>query len=239
MSEERNNPITRPKGETFAVNLFRNLSSRWSPAMHRIWARAKRPSLPTVLVVVGIALLAYVGSQYWSMHLAQARLEAQWRQQQQTVANTPATASQPAVDPLLTRMQIPKINFEAMVVEGDSRKQLLLGPGHIVHTPLPGEQGNSVITGHRDTFFRHIFELSKGDEILVQRNGQTFHYGVTGKKIVKPEDVSVLEPTSDAELTLITCYPTYYIGPAPERLVVFSKLLATDANTAETRPAAY
>jgi sortase A len=127
-------------------------------------------------------------------------------------------------------MQIPRINLEAMVVEGDSRKQLLMGPGHIVRTPLPGEPGNSVITGHRDTFFRHIFELSKGDEILVQRNGQTFHYGVTGKKIVKPEDVSVLRPTDDAELTLITCYPTYYIGPAPERLVVFSKLLPSQAS---------
>jgi sortase A len=126
-----------------------------------------------------------------------------------------------------------------MVVEGDSRKQLLVGPGHISRTPLPGELGNSVITGHRDTFFRHIFELSKGDKILVQRNGQTFHYAVTGKKIVQPEDVSVLRPTNDAELTLITCYPTYYIGPAPERLVVFSKLQDSEESNPQNRPAAH
>lgn len=61
--------------------------------------------------------------------------------------------------------------------------------------------------------FVHIYELSPGDEIVVDWNGQTFRYAVTGKNIVKPEDVSVLQPTSDAELTLITCYPTYYVGP--------------------------
>jgi len=191
--------------------------------------RLRKPNLATVLIVVGAGLLIYVGSQYYSMHREQRRLETQWEQQQRTIA-TPISASQPVVDPKLTRMQIPKIDLEAMVVEGDSRKQLLMGPGHIARTPLPGEPGNSVITGHRDTFFRHIFELSKGDEILVQRNGQTFRYGVTGKKIVKPEDVSVLRPTDDAELTLITCYPTYYVGPAPERLVVFSKLLPSQAS---------
>src|SRR5207237_6803091 len=91
----------------------------------------------------------------------------------------------------------------------------------------PGEPGNAVITGHRDTFFRHIYELQKGDEILVRRNGELYKYQVTGKKIVDPEDVSVLKQTTDAQLTLITCYPTYYIGPAPQRLVVFSKLVPT------------
>jgi sortase A len=96
-------------------------------------------------------------------------------------------------------------------------------------TPAPGELGNSVISGHRDTFFRHIHQLVKGDEILVQRNGRTFHYEVTGKQIVQPTDMSVLKPSNHPELTLITCYPTYYIGPAPKRLVVTSKLVDTAA----------
>lgn len=157
----------------------------------------------------------------------QARLQAGWDRQQATQTTTPASvdASPPTISPTLTRIEIPKINLDAMVVEGDSRRQLLLGPGHITRTALPGQPGNAVITAHRDTFFRHIFELSQGDQIVLQRNGQTFRYVVTGKKIVKPEDVSVLQPTQDTELTLITCYPTYYIGPAPERLVIFSKLL--------------
>src|SRR5450432_741393 len=95
-------------------------------------------------------------------------------------------------------------------------------------TAEPGETGNAVITGHRDTFFRHIYELNKGDQIQVRRSGRTFTYEVTGKKIVMPEDVSVIKSTTDAQLTLITCYPTYYIGPAPKRLVVFSKLVESD-----------
>jgi sortase A len=95
-------------------------------------------------------------------------------------------------------------------------------------TAEPGETGNAVITGHRDTFFRHIHELAKGDQIQVQRNGKNFIYEVTGRRIVMPEDISVIDPTRDPELTLITCYPTYYIGPAPKRLVVFSKLIESN-----------
>jgi sortase A len=96
-------------------------------------------------------------------------------------------------------------------------------------TAEPGELGNAVISGHRDTFFRHIHELEKGDQVYVERGGRRMVYEVTGKKIVEPDDVSVASPTKDSELTLITCYPTYYIGPAPKRLVVFTKLLAGHA----------
>jgi sortase A len=99
----------------------------------------------------------------------------------------------------------------------------------------PGETGNAVITGHRDTFFRHIYELNKGDDIFVQRNGKMFRYQVTGKRVVQPTDISVTHNSEDARLTLITCYPTYYIGPAPERLVVFSKLAPEGASA--TTPA--
>jgi sortase A len=126
---------------------------------------------------------------------------------------------------------IPKINMDAIVVEGSSRRALSDGPGHMKETAMPGEIGNAVITAHRDTFFRHIYELIKGDQIQVRRNGRTFTYEVTGKKIVMPEDLSVIKPTTDAQLTLITCYPTYYIGPAPKRLVVFSKLTQSDGQT--------
>jgi sortase A len=71
----------------------------------------------------------------------------------------------------------------------------------------------------------------------VQRNGKEYHYEVTGKKIVKPDDVSVLKPTQSSQLTLITCYPTYYIGPAPERLVVFSRLSPSEGTSADEHSA--
>lgn len=189
----------------------------------------RRRTLSTLLVIVGVALLAYVASQYWGMYRSQQTLEAQW-EQQAAAASVPEAPKLTAAD-LLTRVVIPKINLDAIVVEGASRKKLSEGPGHVKDTATPGEQGNAVITAHRDTFFRHIYELNKGDDILIRRNGQVFKYEVTGKKIVMPEDVGVLKQTPDPQLTLITCYPTYYIGPAPKRLVVFSKLVesGTDA----------
>ena len=188
-----------------------------------------------VLLLLGVSLLGYVGSEYWGMYRTQKQLEVQWEQQAATV-RTPGQPRLAAHD-LLTRVSIPKISLDAIVIEGVSRKQLSVGPGHMKDTALPGAAGNAVITGHRDTFFRHIYELQKGDDILVRRNGQLFKYQVTGKKIVKPDDVSVLKQTTDPQLTLITCYPTYYIGPAPERLVVFSKLIAQTTETQAVRPA--
>jgi len=189
------------------------------------WRRyLNRRMLSLALMMIGAGLLGYVGSAYLDTAASQGRLEKEWTRQTETVAaSARATASIPP-EQLLTRVLIPKINLDAIVVEGASSKQLSKGPGHLGETAMPGELGNAVITAHRDTFFRHIYELNPGDEITVLRNGQTFRFAVTGKKVVKPDDLSVLKPTSDARLTLITCYPTYYIGPAPERLVVFSKL---------------
>jgi sortase A len=182
-----------------------------------------RKAVSLLLIIVGVGLLGYVGSEYWGMYRSQQRLEAEWERQAAS-ANTPAAPVIPP-DQMLTRVVIPKIGLDAIVVEGASRKELSEGPGHMKQTAMPGQTGNAVITGHRDTFFRHIYELVKGDRIQVRRAGSVFTYEVTGKKIVMPEDVSVIRQTPDPQLTLITCYPTYYIGPAPKRLVVFSKLV--------------
>ena len=221
------------------VRKFQPDSLRLAVWLHRAKSIAPRRIISLALLLIGLSLLGYVGSQYWDMYHSQRQLEAQWEHQQQ-LTTMPAPGqpkAQVAVADLLTRVSIPKIKLDAIVVEGASRKQLSIGPGHMVQTAMPGETGNAVITGHRDTFFRHIYELQKGDEIEVRRNGQTFKYQVTGKKIVKPEDVSVLKQTKDAQLTLITCYPTYYIGPAPERLVVFSKLVEGGVQQPETTKA--
>jgi LPXTG-site transpeptidase (sortase) family protein len=176
--------------------------------------------LPLSLIIAGAALLIYVSAQYGTMYREQKRLAEEWQQQNQAIQPN----SSPVSDGL-TRLVIPKIHLDVVVVEGTSRHQLLVGPGHIENTAAPGNAGNAVITGHRDTFFRHIFELNKGDIVELQRNGGIYQYEVTGRKVVDPSDVSVIQPTKDAQLTLITCYPTYYIGPAPERLVVTSRLL--------------
>lgn len=184
-----------------------------------------RRNFSVLLIVTGLALLGYVATEYGEMWWSQRQLERQWAEQQKHMEEQRASGATAAIDDGLTRLAIPKIDLSAVVVEGTGRKQLLLGPGHMEDTAAPGELGNSVITAHRDTFFRHIHELQKGDRIMVQRSGKTYVYEVTTKRIVEPTEVSVVKPTSDARLTLITCYPTYYIGPAPERLVVSTKLI--------------
>ncbi len=182
-----------------------------------------------IFLLVGAVLLGYVAWAYGSMYFEQRRLAREWQrqqeeQQQAQQAATPTVAPADAV-PDLTLLSAPKINLASVVVEGTDNRSLRLGPGHMTDTPQPGEDGNAVISGHRDTFFRHLNELQAGDEVLVQRGGKTFHYKVTGKRVVEPTDVAVIAPTKDPEMTLITCYPTYYIGPAPKRLVVFTKLV--------------
>jgi sortase A len=199
---------------------------------------ANRRVMSLVLVVIGVVLLGYVTGQYWGMYRSQKNLEAEWQRQAATTSSTETAASgvpgkasdsvPVSPDRVLTRLEIPKIQMDAIVVEGASRHDLSEGPGHMKETAQPGETGNAVITAHRDTFFRHIYELNKGDQIQVRRRGRTFTYEVTGKRIVMPEDISVIKPTTNPQLTLITCYPTYYIGPAPKRLVVFSKLIQSD-----------
>jgi LPXTG-site transpeptidase (sortase) family protein len=184
-----------------------------------------RNLVPTILIVIGALMVLYVASQYGEMYLEQKRLANAWEQEQALRSDSPTTQQAHAMkDNGMVRLVIPKIDLTSFIVEGTNHKSLLLGPGHMTKTAEPGEIGNAVITGHRDTFFRNVYQLEKGDQVFVERGGKRFVYQVTGKKIVDPDDMSVTRPTSDAEVTLITCYPTYFIGPAPKRLVLFTKL---------------
>ena len=202
------------------------LTHRANALAARVRTFVNRRVMSLALVAIGTVLLGYVAGEYWGMYRSQKNLESEWQRQAATVSVPGHAVISP--DQMLTRLVIPKIEMDAIVVEGASRKQLSEGPGHMKDTAQPGEAGNAVITAHRDTFFRHIYELNKGDQIQVRRSGRTFTYEVTGKRIVMPQDVSVIRQTDDPQLTLITCYPTYYIGPAPKRLVVFSRLVETD-----------
>lgn len=193
-------------------------------AWHNLRALLLRQRLSAILMLIGVGVLGYVGSEYWAMYHEQRVLQREWQEQQKSIASTKPNV-RVVQDDGLTRVSIPKIDLDVIVVEGTNHRALRVGPGHLKSTPAPGEVGNSVISAHRDTFFRHIYELAKGDEIQVRRGGRTYTFQVIGKKIVEPNDISVLKNTADARLTLITCYPTYYIGPAPQRLIVFSKLV--------------
>jgi len=184
-----------------------------------------------LLLFSGVAVLGYAGFQYGAMLYQQRHLQALWRQQQRVnLVSDQRTSPHPASEMgTLTRISIPSIEFSAVIVEGTDLYSLLIGPGHLTGTAQPGESGNAVVSAHRDTFFRHIMKLSPGDRILIERDGRSFTYAVKGFRIVKPDDISVTAPSNDNRLTLITCDPAYYIGFAPQRLVVISKLVSAEA----------
>jgi len=207
--------------QRLTTSIQRQFSQRFRDQVPRLRTLVARQGFSAILMVMGIGLLGYAGSEYWAMHREQLTLHRRWEQQQPISER----ASNPSQDDGLTRVTIPKINLDLIVLEGTDYRALRLGPGHLHNTPAPGDLGNSVISAHRDTFFRHIYELTPGDEIQVRRRRHAFTFQVSGKKIVGPNDISVVKNTADARLTLITCYPIYYVGPAPKRLVVFSKLV--------------
>src|SRR5579884_771438 len=123
-------------------------------------------------------------------------------------------------DELIGRIEIPRLNVKAIVREGDDDGTLRHAVGHIPSTALPGEPGNVAFAAHRDTIFRPLRNIRKNDRIIVSTLDGTYEYLVQSTKIVSPTDVSVLQASSEKELTLVTCYPFYYIGSAPRRFIV-------------------
>ena len=127
--------------------------------------------------------------------------------------------AQPAAAPLAV-LRIPKIKLEVAILPGTDDFVLNRAAGHIDDTALPGANGNSGIAAHRDGFFRGPKDIEAGDRIEVETVEGRVGYHVERTWIVDPEDVSVLDPTTTPALTLVTCYPFYYVGSAPERFIV-------------------
>lgn len=123
-------------------------------------------------------------------------------------------------DGLIGRLIIPRLSLSAIVREGTSGAILSLAAGHIPGTALPGERGNIAVAGHRDTLFRGLKDVQSGDLIEFETFNGRLKYRVRSTEIVKPEDVAVLRPGRENELTLVTCFPFYYIGSAPDRFIV-------------------
>ena len=128
-------------------------------------------------------------------------------------------------DSALGRIEISSIGLTAMILEGTDARTLRRAVGHIPGTPLPGRRGNVVITGHRDTFFRPLHNIRKDDEISLTTLDGFYRYRVDSTEVVKPEDTEVLADSGDAVLTLVTCYPFYFVGPAPERFIVRAHMI--------------
>ena len=120
----------------------------------------------------------------------------------------------------LGRIKIGSIGLAAMIMEGIDGRTLRHAVGHVPDTPLPGQQGNVALAGHRDTFFRGLRNIHKDDEITVTTLHGSYRYRVDSTQVLEPENIKVLAATADDILTLVTCYPFYFVGPAPKRFIV-------------------
>jgi LPXTG-site transpeptidase (sortase) family protein len=173
--------------------------------------------------ITGVLALVYVGFTLVDARLYQVSAKRSLESQIQVKQEHPQIQPKLAVKKgdVLGRMDIPRLGISVAVLQGSSSRILWLGAGHIEGTPVPGERGNSAIAGHRDTFFRGLKDIHKDDEIQLQTATGLFRYDVEWAKVVEPDDTAVLEPsTTEDTLTLVTCYPFYFVGPSPQRFVV-------------------
>ena len=118
------------------------------------------------------------------------------------------------------RLEVDSVGVRAMIVEGTDESILRRAVGHIPGTALPGQSGNVAIAGHRDTYFRGLRNIRRGDEITLTSLNGFYRYRVEGTRIVSPKETDVLAVSDDSILTLVTCYPFYFVGDAPLRFIV-------------------
>jgi sortase A len=121
---------------------------------------------------------------------------------------------------VLGELQVPRLGLNAIVIQGDSAALLRRAVGHLSNSALPGQQGNVALAGHRDTFFRPLRDIRVGDEVRFKTAEHVFEYRVVWIEVVAPTDIRVLESSTEHVLTLLTCFPFHYVGPAPKRFVV-------------------
>ncbi len=221
-----------------------------------------RRLVSAVLVIAGIILLAAAGLHYFRGFEAQREGRRTWEEARpaQPVptlhvptplpfrenpgitapSSAPAAVETPApaypYGQAIARLRIPSARIDCIVFGGADNATLEKGPGHVPGSELPGEETsrkNCVITAHRDSHFRHLGWLRKGQQIELETPTGQISYRVVSREIVKPDAVRVLQPTAEPRLTLITCYPFNWVGPAPQRLVVVAEPVVSQSPPAK------
>jgi sortase A len=183
-----------------------------------------------VLAGIGAALLAVCialeARALWTRHVMARRLdELAPRETQAGAAGehgqvAAATRDEASLTGLIGEIEIPRLELSAVVLEGETERTLSAGVGHVVGSAYPGENGNAVLAAHRDTYFAPLEKARAGDSIWIRTPDGRFGYTVDTILVVRPDRVDLLADRGKAELTLVTCYPFYFIGPAPKRWVV-------------------
>lgn len=197
------------------------------------------PVIERLLMYIGVLGLAVVGAAYLDSIIGQRQAIAAFNaaasvDAQATALTNPApdqslwsekaklafTASNPYEAVPVALLRLGRLDLEVPVFVGTDRLTLNRGAGLVAGTPLPGGPGNVVISAHRDSFFRPLMDAVVGDTLELQTIQGTRNYVVSEIFVTDALDVSVLDPTETPTLTLITCYPFYYVGFAPDRYII-------------------
>jgi sortase A len=194
--------------------------------LRRILKWAQRGLFACAFLLLGYCAFALVDA--WIFQTRQnAVLDRQLRERraasetsQPQSSAVPSRAPALAVDSLIGRIEIPRLLLSVVVVEGVDKTTLRRAVGHIPGTAMPGEAGNVGLAGHRDTFFRPLKDLKIKDQIQFSTMKGNFKYEVQSLRVVEPNNVGVLASSGENMLTMVTCYPFYYVGPAPKRWIV-------------------
>ena len=222
--------------------------------MHaRIFTRRIRKVLGSVgigLMIIGTIGMSWFGYRYVAGLLDERRSEQQFAEQMAKAHQKPPALVSPAKvesapakparntsapvpaehSPLIGKIEIPRVNVAAVVREGVDAGTLDRAVGHVPGTAMPGEDGNLALAAHRDRYFRGLRNIRLGDQIRVETTEGVYEYVVDSTRIVPPTEVSVLNPTPEPSITLITCYPFTFIGPAPERFIVRGRRVDAQSN---------
>jgi sortase A len=178
-----------------------------------------RRLLASLLVLLGLAVVLASGfALFWSEELQRLYVPSLPSTEHSASLKTPDVRVQKGSP--IGMLEIPRLGLSSIVLEGDDAGALLVGVGHLSDTPFPWHGGNSVFAAHRDTFFRPLAGIRRNDVITFSTADAEFEYVVTETKVVRPTDLAVLDATPSATLTLITCFPFDYVGPAPNRFIV-------------------
>jgi len=175
------------------------------------------------MLVAAVSMLGYSGyvlADTWSFQRAELRefdREMAGRRASATIVYTPPRA---AAGELIGHMSIQRLGLSVVVMEGTSSATLRHAAGHIVGTAMPGNVGNVGISGHRDTLFRPLRNIRHNDIIELTTLQGEYRFRVVSTQLVSPQDIVVLNSSGGQVLTLVTCYPFYYVGSAPRRFIV-------------------
>lgn len=188
-------------------------AGRWS------WAGRFGRRLERVLFVAGFVTLAACAVALLDAAVYQF-LGSRWLDLARGRGPGSARSARLGEDRPYGRIEIPRLGLSAVIREGVDRHTLLIAVGHVPGTALPGEGGNAVLSGHRDSFFRKLRHVRVDDAVRIVTPDDVYYYRVDGTQVTTPDRTEALAPTRAPTLTLITCYPFNFIGPAPKRFIV-------------------